>query len=357
MVHIVKRPVALLFVVLLSACGQTQSGGAGSASNALSSNVLPASASSMSERVATANVATALIPDVASSPTPPNIGGCQIFPANNPWNTNISAYPLDPNSANYISTITADGGNQFLHPDFGEDPAYGIPYVVVPQTQPLVPMTFLYASQSNPGPYPYPPNAPIEGGTNAGGDRHVLVLQQGTCSLYETWHSHPLDSGAKWHAGSGALFNLSSNTLRPNGWTSADAAGLPILPALVKCQEIKAGVINHALRVTFEHTQNGYIHPATHEAGVANTNYPPMGLRLRLKSSFNISSFNRVSKIILTAMPNYGMFVADNGSDWYFQGEGTGNNPGTCWDDNNLDQLKTVPGSAFEVVETGTILH
>ena len=298
-------------------------------------------------------------PGTVTSEGVPTVGGCQIFPADNAWNTNISNYPVDPNSANYINAILNDGsGNTNLHPDFGEDPTYGIPFTIVPSAQPLVPMSFTYASESDPGPYPFPPNAPIEGGASSSGDRHVLVLQQGTCKLYETWSSYPQNNGASWSAGSGALFNLNSDTLRPDGWTSADAAGLPILPALVKCQEVATGAIDHALRVTFSVTQGGYIHPATHDAsGSSNANYPPMGLRLRLKSSFNIASFNPTAKIILTAMQQYGMFVADNGADWYFQGEGTGNNASSCWNDNDLDQLKTVPGSAFEVVQTGTIQH
>jgi hypothetical protein len=220
-------------------------------------------------------------------------------------------------------------------------------------------MTFTASpSQSNPGPYPFPPNAPIEGGSESTGDRHVLVLQQGTCQLYETWRSFPQDDGASWNAGSGALFNLNSNALRPKGWTSADAAGLPILPALVKCAEVQAGSIDHALRVTFNETQDGFITPARHYASSSsNPDYPPMGLRLRLKASYDISSFNSVSQIILTAMKKYGMFVADNGSNWYFQGEGTGNNPSSCWNNNQLDELKTVPGTAFEVVQTGAIQH
>ncbi|MGR4064349.1 MAG: hypothetical protein ACLQPV_02740 [Vulcanimicrobiaceae bacterium] len=288
----------------------------------------------------------------------PTIGGCQIFPADNPWNTNISNYPLDPNSNNYINTILTFSSNTHLHPDFGQDPTYGIPFIVVGKYQPRVPMSFQYASESDPGPYPFPANAPIEGGSASTGDRHVLVLEQGICQLFETWSSYPQRNGASWKAGSGARFFLTSDALRPHGWTSADAAGLPILPALVKCAEVKAGVINHALRVTFNRTQDGYISPARHYASsYTNANYPPMGLRLRLKASYDISGFNTVSKIILTAMKQYGMFVADNGSDWYFQGEGTGNNPSSCWNDNELDQLKSVPGSAFEVVETGKIVH
>ncbi len=295
-----------------------------------------------------------------NSASPPMVGGCQIFPSpppsgptgNNWWNTDVTNYPLDPNSANYIASLP---GN--LHPDFGHEAYYGIPFNVVPANQPKVRVTFTYASSSNPGPYPIPPKAQIEGyPLYHTGDLHVLVLQKGTCKLYEMWNSHEYDGGKYWTAGSGAEFNLASNKLRPNGWTSADAAGLPIFPALIKCAEVKAGAINHALRVTFGQTQAGFIHPATHYASNStNPNMPPMGLRLRLKASYDISHFNRVSQIILTAMKHYGMFVADNGSNWFFQGEG--GKAAKCWNDNQLDQLKGVPGSAFEVVETGPILH
>lgn len=289
-----------------------------------------------------------------------NVGGCQIFPTPPPsgptgndwWNQDISKYPLDPNSAAYIKPLAGE----YLHPDFGQNPTYGIPFVVVPQNQKLVKIKIVaYASSSNPGPYPVPPNAPVEGGTKSNGDRHVLVLQQGLCKLYEMYRAFPEDGGKYWKANAGAVWTLSSNKLRPNGWTSADAAGLPIFPALIKCAEVQAGAINHPLRVTFNRTQNGYIHPATHEAGDSGKTLLPMGARLRLKASFNISHFTGVSKIILTAMQTYGMLVADNGSDWYFQGEGTGVNPHTCWNDNDLDQLKSVRGSNFEVVETGKI--
>lgn len=286
-----------------------------------------------------------------TEPSVPIVGGCSIFPANNPWNTDISKYPLDPRSAKYIASIP---GN--LHPDFGHESYYGIPFNIVPASQPFVPVKFLYKSQSDPGPYPIPPNAQIEGGPHSNGDRHVLVLLQGACKLYEMWRAFPKDGGARWHAGSGALFPLNTNKLRPDGWTSADAAGLPILPALVKCAEVQAGAIDHALRFTVQNTQAGYIHPATHFASNSrNPDLPPMGLRVRLKASFNVSGFNRVSQIILTAMKTYGMFVADNGSNWYFQGEG--GTDAKCWNNNQLDQLKNVPGTAFEVVKTGPILR
>lgn len=284
-------------------------------------------------------------------PAVPIVGGCAIFPADNPWNTDISQYPVDPHSDAYIASIP---GN--LHPDFGHESRYGIPFNVVPASQPAVPVKFLYASQSDPGPYPIPPDAQIEGGPHSKGDRHVLVLQQGACKLYEMWRAFPKNGGTSWHAGSGAIFPLDTNKLRPDGWTSADAAGLPILPALIKCAEVQAGEIDHALRFTVENSQAGYIHPATHFASDSrNPDLPPMGLRVRLKASFDISGFNRTSQIILTAMKTYGMFVADNGSNWYFQGEG--GSAAKCWNDNELDQLKSVPGTAFEVVQTGKILR
>jgi len=284
-------------------------------------------------------------------PAVPEVGGCQMFPTDNWWNTDISNYPLDPNSDGYISALP---GN--LHPDFGEDPHYGIPFNIVPSDQKKVPVHFRYGSQSNKGPYPIPPNAQIEGGRHASGDRHVLVLQQGVCKLYEMWDAYPVNGGKSWRAGSGAIFNLNSNKLRPNGWTSADAAGLPITPALIKCKEVQDGEIDHALRVTFNETQQGYIHPATHYASDSrDKDLPPMGLRIRMKASYDISGLTGQAHVIAVAMKTYGMFVADNGSNWYFQGEG--GKASKCWNDDDLNQLKNVPNSAFEVVKTGKILR
>jgi hypothetical protein len=288
-------------------------------------------------------------PKPASTPPPATsatkIGGCQVFPPNNPWNENISNLPVNPSSAQYIASI--DSTKQFLHPDFGSNPTYGIPYVVVPKSQPFVPITFnAYGDQSDPGPYPVPLNAPVESGS----DHHVLVLDSGNCHLYEMYAAQQVGSG--WVCASGAIFNLNSNALRPNGWTSADAAGLPILPGLALYSEVAAGVIDHALRFTVQDTQDGFIHPATHEAGSSNTALPPMGLRLRLNASFSLAGFHGEALVILTALKIYGMIVADNGSSWYISGD-----TDSRWDDNDLDQLKSVPGSAFEAVETGPILH
>ena len=277
-------------------------------------------------------------------------GGCHLFPADNPWRENISKLPVSPRSSAYIASI---GANTNLHPDFGSNLSYGIPYAVVPATQPKVPIHFTaYGAQSDKGPYPIPPGAPVEGGAGSSGDRHVLVLQSGTCKLYELYSAQPNADGS-WNAGSGAVFDLHSNKLRPNGWTSADAAGLPIFAGLIRYDEIQRGFINHAIRFTTPATQAGVIHPATHFASHStNPALPPMGLRVRLKASFDITRFPGVARIILRAMKTYGLILADNGSPWYFQGA-----TDPRWNDNALDTLKTVPGSAFEAVQTGPILR
>jgi hypothetical protein len=273
---------------------------------------------------------------------PPAIAGCEVFPADNPWNRDVSADPVDPASDAYIASIGAD---RFLHPDFGADPTYGIPWTTVPGTQPRVPMSFEYDDESDPGPYPFPPDAPVE----AGGDRHVLVVDTGACRLYETFDSRYVGPG--WRCGSGAVFDLRSNALRPDGWTSADAAGLPILPGLVRREEVLGGEIRHALRFTVRRTQRAYVHPATHFASSdTDPRLPPMGLRVRLKASYDVSRFSGPARVILTALARYGMFVADNGSDWFVSGETS-----TAWNDAELEPLKTVPGSAFEVVRLADI--
>ena len=273
---------------------------------------------------------------------------CRIFPTSNPINQDISRAPVDPNSAGYIASI---GAAVHLHADFGANPSYGIPYVVVGSRQPKVPIKFTeFGEESDPGPYPIPANAPVEGAGEAG-DRHVLVLQKDACRLYELYHA--LRSGAGWEAGSGAVFNLRSNALRPAGWTSADAAGLPIFPLLVRYPEARSGRIDHALRVTVERTQRGYIHPATHLASAStDPSLPPMGLRLRLKASFDLAGYHGQALVVLRALRRYGLIVADNGSSWYITGA-----PDPRWNDEDLNQLKNVPGSAFEAVRTGPILH
>jgi hypothetical protein len=242
--------------------------------------------------------------------------GCPLFPASNPLNEEVAHAPLDPNSARYVESI---GMTAHVHPDFGRNPAYGIPYAVVARTQRKVPIAFTeYAEESDPGPYPVPANAPVEGAGEAG-DRHVLVLQRGTCRLYELYAAQR--SGNGWRASNGAVFNLRSNALRPEGWTSADAAGLPIFPLLVRYPEVASGAIDHALRVTVPRTQRGYIHPATHFASnSSDANLPPMGLRLRLKADFRLAGFSGEALVIMRALKRYGLIVADNGSPWYITG-------------------------------------
>jgi len=280
-----------------------------------------------------------------SSGTSPMIGSCTIMPADNPWNTDISGYPVHQNSANYIANIGAD---QNLHPDFGGNGEYGIPYNVVSAGQALVPLLNIdYADESDPGPYPIPNDAKVENGSDA----HVLVVDKDACKLYELFAAEKVAGG--WNAGSAAKFDLTSNALRPEGWTSADAAGLPIFPGLVRYDEVAAGTINHAIRFTVNQTQMGYIHPAVHYASSStDPNRPPMGLRLRMKAGYDISGLSGHARIIAEAMKKYGMILADNGSDWFFQGS-----MDTRWDDENLNQLKGIPGSAFEVVETGPIIQ
>jgi hypothetical protein len=275
---------------------------------------------------------------------------CQILPAEDPLNQEIADAPVNPNSAAYVASI---GLSAHLHPDFGTEPSYGIPYTVAGAGQKQVPIKFTaYGSESNPGPYPIPANAPIEGGGKKGhGDKHVLVVQEGTCKLYELYEAHR--KGAGWAAASGAVFNLRSDALRPEGWTSADAAGLPIFPLLARYPELATGQIDHALRVTVPETQDGYIHPATHYASSSSDpSLPPMGLRLRLKASYSLAGFTGESLVILEALKRYGLIVADNGSPWFITGA-----PNPHWNDENLEQIKRVPGSEFEAVETGPILR
>jgi hypothetical protein len=280
------------------------------------------------------------------------LAGCPVFPANNIWNTRINYLPVDPNSDNYVSRIGATSPG---HADFGsglyDGEPIGIPYVAVPGTQPMVPVSFTYADESDPGPYPIPANAPIEGGSQSTGDRHVLVVDQGNCLLYEMFSSYPQTDGS-WTAGSGAIFNLNSNALRPAGWTSADAAGLPILPGLVKYDEVAAGVIRHAVRFTAPSTQMAYIWPARHYASsITDTTNPPMGARFRLKAGFNISTFSPDVQVILTALQTYGMILADNGSAWFISGV-----PDSRWNNDDLHELSTLVGTDFEAVDESSLM-
>ena len=280
----------------------------------------------------------------------PSEFGCPILPAEDPLNEEVAGLPASPSSESYVASI---GASAHLHPDFGTNPAYGIPYTIVGARQRKVPIKFTeYGSESDPGPYPVPPNARIEGG-EPNGDRHVLVAQQGSCKLYELYSAHRKRRGKRWTAAAGATFDLRSEALRPEGWTSADAAGLPIFPLLARYPEVARGEIDHALRVTVPKTQRGYIHPATHFASSSSDpTLPPMGLRLRLKASYSLAGFHGQSLVILEALKRFGLIVADNGAPWFITGA-----PNAGWDDEDLEQLKQVPGSAFEAVQTGPIIR
>ncbi len=274
------------------------------------------------------------------------------FPPDNPWNTDVSGDAVDPNSAALIAAC----GLRNLHPDFGtvwNGAPIGIPYVVVSGSQPRVPVSFDYSGESDPGPYPVPPDAPIEGGPGATGDRHVLVVDADAWVLYELYAAYPEDGGARWRAGSGAIFDLKTNGLRPAGWTSADAAGLPIFPGLVRYDEaVERGEIRHALRFTCPRTRKAYVAPARHWASSStDPDLPPMGMRVRLRADFDVSGFPAPVRVILDALKQYGMFLADNGGGWFISGA-----PDARWDDDELGALKTVPSSAFEVVRMGPLI-
>jgi hypothetical protein len=287
----------------------------------------------------------------AAEPIPlgPNVSlkGRRPFPADNPWNRDVSRDPVDPNSDAIVASIGLD---KRLHPDFGtvwQGAPSGIPYVVVDSRQPRVPVRFEYADESDPGPYPIPPDAPIEGGPSAKGDRHVLVIERDSWKLYETFSSYPQDGGKTWKAGSGAVFDLNSNKLRPAGWTSADAAGLPVFPGLVRYDEVmEQQAIHHALRFTVTRSRRAYVPPATHFASRnTDANLPPMGMRVRLKAGVDISKFPPLAQVILTALKRYGMMVADNGGDWFLSGA-----PDPRWNDEQIATLKRIRGRDFEVV-------
>jgi hypothetical protein len=282
----------------------------------------------------------------------PRVGGCTVFPANNPWNQRVDKLPVAGNSDAIVRSI---GTSEGMHADFGSGlyngGPIGIPYTTVGKGQKKVKVKFGYASESDKGPYPVPPKAPIEGGRGSSGDRHVIVVDRAACKLYELYSAYPVNGGASWTAGSGAIWSLRSNHLRPKTWTSADAAGLPILPGLARYDEVKRGAINHALRFTVSRTRNTFVYPARHQASSnSDPNLPPMGLRLRLKASFPVSSYPRQSRIVLRALQRYGMIVADNGSDWYVSGA-----PNRGWNNDDLHRLGSVTGGNFEVVDTRSL--
>ncbi len=293
----------------------------------------------------------ALVAAASANAQAPAIGKCTVLPADNIWNTPVDKLPVAANSGTYINTI---GPSKTLHPDFGgglyQGALMGIPYITVPGTQTQYPVTFDYPDESDPGPYPTPLTAPIEGGTQSTGDRHVLTIDADNCVLYELYSAYP--QSASWQAGSGAIFNLLSNALRPDGWTSADAAGLPIFPGLLRYDEIAAGEIRHAVRFTVPQTQRAYVWPARHYASsLTGSQYPPMGLRVRMRADFDISGFSSTNQIILRALKKYGMILADNGSAWYITGA-----PDDRWNNDDLHNLGAIPGSAFEVVDVSSLM-
>jgi len=283
----------------------------------------------------------------------PIAAGCQILPANNIWNTPVDTLPVDPSSSAYINTI---GTGDDIRPDFGSGEysgaPIGIPFTDVPGDQAMVTVNFvLYGDESDAGPYPIPPDAPIEGGAAGTGDRHVLVIDRDNCVLYELFDAWPQPDGS-WNAGSGAIFDLGSHSLRPDGWTSADAAGLPILPGLVRYEEVASGEINHAIRGTAPQTRRAYVWPARHFASsLTGSQYPPMGQRFRLKMGFDISGFSADVQVILVALKKYGMILADNGSSWYISGA-----PHESWDNDVLQELRQVKGSDLEAVTVSSLM-
>jgi hypothetical protein len=295
--------------------------------------------------------------------TVPGAPNCPMFPASNVWNTDISQLPVDAHSAAWMRSMGS--ASLDLHPDFGPNPGgfpFGIPDNIVTSAHPLVPVTFQYASESDKGPYPFGQDTLIEGGKNAGGDRHAIMVNKTTCTLYELWEARYSSAGST--AGSGAIWSLTSNRLRPAGWTSADAAGLPILPGLLNYSQVKAAVksgspITHAIRFTAQSTQSAYLWPARHEAGSGtNPALPPMGARFRLKASFNVAGFCAGStpycadaKAVLTEMQHYGLILADNGSNWFFQGSAY-----PQWPDGLVSLLKQIPARAFEAVDESCLM-
>lgn len=271
--------------------------------------------------------------------------GCAIFPADNVWNTKVDKLPVDSQSDVYVRSIGLD---KRLHPDFGaglwKGAAIGMPYVIVDDKQPRIPVRFDYADESDAANYPIPPTAPVEG--NGEGDRHVLVIEKDSCTLYELFAASRQPDGS-WQAGSGAIYDLRSNALRPPGWTSADAAGLPIFPGLARYGEVASGEIRHAFRFTAPRTRNEYIWPARHQAShLTDRQYPPMGQRFRLKASVDIRHFSRDGQVVVRALKTYGMFLADNGGPWFLSGA-----PDGRWSDQLTDDLKSLRGSDFEAVD------
>ena len=294
-------------------------------------------------------VAVALVATVGEGRPLPGAPKCPVFPRTSHWNRAVDKLPVHPRSDAMVSAIGRDEG---AHADFGsglyEGQPIGIPFKVVGKNQKRVPVRFEYEDESDRGPYPLPPGVPIEGGPSSDGDRHVIVVDRARCRLYELYAAYPEDGGSRWRAGSGAIWSLRSNRVRPRGHTSADAAGLPILPGLARYDEVRRGRIGHALRITVPRTRRAYVYPARHFASdSSDPSLPAMGQRVRLKRGVDVSRFPRQSRVVLRALKRYGAIVADNGSAWYMSGA-----PSRGWDNDDLHSLGRVKGSDFEVVDT-----
>ncbi len=343
-----------------------------SAHSGVGTHVLSAASNGAASEAAVASPTVSGLATVSPSPTSakavmtttvPGAGNCPMFPADNVWNTRISKLPVDSHSAAWLRSMNSS--STFLHPDFGPNTGgypYGIPFTVVTSQHKTVTIKFQYASESYRGRYPFGADTPIEGGPSAGGDRHAIMVNVTTCTLYELWDARYSSAGSS--AGSGAMWHLTSNALRPAGWTSADAAGLPILPGLLDYAQVKAAVasgqpITHAIRFTAAATSAAYLWPARHQAGSGSmANRPPMGARFRLKASFpvakfcnNSSAYCRDAKAVLVEMQNYGLILADNGSNWYFQGSAY-----PQWPDALVSLLKEIPASAFQAVNESCLM-
>ncbi len=295
----------------------------------------------------TGSARTAAVPRLAGT-------RCPVFPAENPWNQRVDRLPVAHDSARLIGAIGLDSP---VHPDFGsgryDGEPIGIPYTIVSSRTHRVPVHFTYASESDRRRYPLPPHVAIEGGSSSTGDRHVIVVDRDSCTDYELYAAYPRSGGRSWDAGSGAIFNLRSDRLRPAGWTSADAAGLPILPGLVRYSDVKAGAIDHAVRFTAPRTRRAYVYPARHYASSSNDpSLPPMGLRVRLKASVNISALPYQARVVAEALKRYGMILADNGSPWYVSGA-----PDRHWNNDALHLLDRLSGRDFQVVNTSSLPH
>jgi hypothetical protein len=297
--------------------------------------------------------ALAVLPALGTAHPLPGASRCPIFPADNPWNQRVDPLPVARDSTGMIASI---GLSAPVHSDFGSGlyngSPIGIPYAVVSKHTRRVAVSFQYSSESDHGKYPLPGNVPIEGGRNSSGDRHVIVVDRNSCKDYELFAAYPHDGGRRWTAGSGAIFNLRSNHLRPAGWTSADAAGLPILPGLARYEEVRRGSIDHALRFTAPCTSARYVYPARHEASTCTGAYPPMGLRVRLRANVDISHLPHQARIVAQTLKRYGMILADNGSPWYISGA-----PNRHWNNDALHLLDQLTGRDFEVVDTSSLPH